>query len=137
MISYFLKEVVKLHVDFRPFFRNLHLTNKSRKDHFKALALRMACLGDNKSLIYELILVLVSLLLLVNSIKKEKSQRKTSDWFFFIILLKDIFYYYIIFLPLFGFKRGYGMTERSDFILTEIKRCYNTNDRWKFILVFY
>ena len=28
------------------------------------------------------------------------------------------------------------MTERSKFILTEIKGCYNTNDRWKFILIF-
>ena len=28
------------------------------------------------------------------------------------------------------------MTERSEFILTEIKGCYNTNDRWKFILFF-
>jgi len=87
-----------------------------------------------KVLIYELILALVSLWLLVDSIKKEKSQRKTSDWFFWFILLKDIFHYYIIILPLFGFKRGYGMTERSEFILTEIKGCYNTNDRWKFIL---
>jgi len=47
------------------------------------------------------------------------------------------FDYYIIILSLFGFKRGYGMTERPDFILTEIKRYYNTNDRWKFILFFY
>ena len=30
------------------------------------------------------------------------------------------FDYYIIILPLFGFQRGYGMTERPDFILTEI-----------------
>ena len=42
--------------------------------------------------------------------------------------------YYIIILPLFGFKRGYDMKDQSDFILTEIKRCYNSNDRWKFIL---
>ena len=27
------------------------------------------------------------------------------------------------------------MTERLEFILTEIKGCYNTNDRWKFILL--
>ena len=82
-----------------------------------------------------MILALVSLWLLVNSIKKGKSQRKKRpiDLFFFI-LLKDFFDYYIIILPLFGFKRGYGMTKRSDFILTEIKGCYNTNDRWKFIL---
>ena len=57
-----------------------------------------------------------------------------SDWFFCFILLKDIFDYYIIILPLFGFQCGYGMTERSDFILTEINGCYNSNDRWKFIL---
>ena len=32
------------------------------------------------------------------------------------------FYYYIIFLPLFDFQRGYGTAERSEFILTEVKR---------------
>ena len=46
------------------------------------------------------------------------------------------FYYYIIILPPFGFQRGYNMTERSEFILTEIKGYYNMNDRWKFILFF-
>ena len=70
----------------------------------------MAFLGDDKSLIYELILALVSLWLLVNSIEKEKIPKKKSDLFFWFILLKDVFYYYIIILPLFGFKRGYGMT---------------------------
>ena len=30
------------------------------------------------------------------------------------------FDYYIIFLPLFDFQRGYGTTERSEFILTEV-----------------
>jgi len=87
-----------------------------------------------KSLVYELILALVSLWLLVDSIKKEKFQRKRLIDFFWFILLKDIFDYYIIISPLFGFKRGYDMTERSEFILTEIKGCCNTNDRWKFIL---
>ena len=116
-------------------FRNPRLTNKSGKDHFKALNLKNGFIGDDKSLIYELILALVSLWLLVNSIKTGKSQRKTSDWLFSIILLKRYFvYYYIIILPLFGFKRGYDMTERPDFILTEIQRCYNSNARWKFIL---
>ena len=91
--------------------------------------------GDDKSLIYELILALVSLWLLVNSIKKGKSQRKNVQLIFLIILLKDIFLIIKLFFCLFfGFKHGYGMTERSDFILTEIKRCYNTNDQWKFIL---
>jgi len=50
-----------------------------------------------KSLIYELILALVSLWLLVDSIKKEKPQRKNVRLIFLIILLKDIFwllYYY-------------------------------------------
>jgi len=55
---------------------------------------------------------------------------------FFIILFKDIFDYFIIILSLFGFKRGYGVKDRSDFILTKIKRYYNSNDRWKFILFF-
>jgi len=84
-------------------------------------------------LICELILVLVSLWLLVNSIKKENPREKRPIYFF-IILFKDIFYYYINILPLFGFKRGYGVKDRSYFILTEIKRYYNSNDRWKFIL---
>jgi len=58
-----------------------------------------------------------------------------SDWFFWLFYLKIyIFYYIIIILPLFGFKRGYNVKDQSDFILTEIKRCYNSNDRWKFIL---
>jgi len=39
----------------------------------------MAFLGNVKSLVYELILALVSLWLLVDSIKKEKSQREMSD----------------------------------------------------------
>jgi len=55
-----LQEVIKLRVDFR-LFKNLRLTNKGGKDHFKALDLKMAFLGDDKSLIYELILALVSL----------------------------------------------------------------------------
>ena len=85
----------------------------------------MAFLGDDKSMVYELILALVSLWLLVNSIKKEKSQRKTSDWFFLVYFTKR---YFFIILPLFDFQRGYGMTERSDFILTEINGCkWNEN----------
>jgi len=55
---------------------------------------------------------------------------------FLIILLKDFFIIILLFCLFFGFKRGYGMTDRSDFILTEIKGCYNSNDWWKFILVF-
>jgi len=65
-------------------FRNPRLTNKSGKDHFKALDLKNGFLGDDKSFIYELILALVSLWLLFNSIKKEKSQRKTFDWYFWL-----------------------------------------------------
>ena len=54
---------------------------------------------------------------------------------FRFILLKDVFLIiYIIFYLFFVFQRGYGMTERSEFILTEIKGCYTTNDWWKFIL---
>jgi len=68
---------------------------------------------------------------------KRKIPKKNVWLIFFIILLKDIFYIIILLFFLFlGFKRGYGMTEWSDFISTEIKRCYNTNDRWKFILFF-
>jgi len=49
---------------------------------------------------------------------------------FLIILFKDIFDYFIIIFPLFGFQRGYDVKDWSDFILTEIKRYYNSNDRW-------
>ena len=62
--------------------------------------------------------------------------KKNVRLIFFIILFKDIFYYYIIILPLFDFQCGYGMSERSDFILTETNGYYNSNDRWKFILSF-
>ena len=56
---------------------------------------------------------------------------------FLIYFTKRYFFeYYIIILPLFGFQRGYGMTERLDFILTEINGYYKSNDRWKFILSF-
>jgi len=67
--------------------------------------------------LYELILALVSLWLLANSIKK-KMPKKNVRLIFFIILFKDIFYYYIIILPLFGFKRGYGVKDRLDFTQT-------------------
>jgi len=43
----------------------------------------MALLGDDKSLVYELILALVLLWLLVNLIKEEKSQRKKRPIDFF------------------------------------------------------
>jgi len=39
----------------------------------------MDFLGNIKSLVYELILALVSLCLLIDSIKKENSQKKMSD----------------------------------------------------------
>ena len=67
-------------------------------------------------------------------LRKRNPKEKRPIDFFDLFLLKDIFDYYIIILPLFGFQRGYDMTERSDFILTEINGCYNSNDRWKFIL---
>ena len=45
MISLFLKEITKLHIDFR-LFRNLHLTNKSGKRPFQGIGpLKMAFLG--------------------------------------------------------------------------------------------
>jgi len=83
-------------------------------------------------LIFELILALVSLWLLVNSFKKTFKEKRPIDFFDYFI--QRYFDYYIIILPVFGFKRGYGVKDRSDFILTEIKRCYNSNDRCKFIL---
>ena len=47
-------------------------------------------------------------------------KEKTSDWFSAIFYEKMFFDYFIIFLPLFDFQRGYGTTERSEFILTEV-----------------
>jgi len=56
-------------------FRNACLTNKSGKDHFKALDLKNGFLGDDKSLVYELILALVSLWLF----SQFGYERKMSD----------------------------------------------------------
>jgi len=48
-------------------------------------------------------------------------KEKTSDWFFRFILLKGIFWIIILlFYLFFDFQRGYGTTERSEFILTEV-----------------
>jgi len=57
-------------------------------------------LGEDKSLIYELILALVSLWLLVNLIKKE-TPKKNVRLIFLIILLKNIFLIIIILFCLF------------------------------------
>ena len=61
------------------------------------------------------------------------SKEKTSDWFFRFILLKGILIIILLFYLFFDFQRGYGTTERSEFILTEINGYYKSNDRWKFI----
>ena len=45
-------------------------------------------------------------------------KEKTSDWSFAFILLKGIFI--LLFYLFFDFQRGYGTTERSEFILTEV-----------------
>jgi len=67
------------------------------------LDLKNGFLGDDKSLIYELILVLVSLWLLVNLIKKENPKGKRSIDFFDYFIKRYFFDYYIIILPLFWF----------------------------------
>ena len=85
-------------------------------------------------MICELILALVSLWLLVNSINKNPKEKCPIDFFDYFI--QRYFDYFIIILPLLVFKRGYGMKDRLDFILTEIKRYHNSNDWWKFILLF-
>jgi len=87
---------------------------------------------DDNSLICELILALVSLWLLVNSIKKNPKEKPPINFFKRYIFLIII----LLFLPRFGFKCGYDVKDQSDFILTEIKRYYNSNDRWEFILFF-
>ena len=115
-------------------FRNPRLSNKSGNDHFKALDLKNGFLGDAKSFIYELILALVSLWLLVNSIKKIPKEKRPID--FFGLFYSKIFWLFYYYFASFGFKRGYGVKDRLDFILTEIKWYYNSNDQWKFILLF-
>ena len=78
-----------------------------------------------QSLVYELILALVSLWLLVNSFKETFKEKRPIDFFDYFI---------IIFLFLFNW--GYSMNNRVDFALSVIKWHYNRNDRLKFILSF-
>ena len=73
-----------------------------------------------KSLVYELILALVSLWLLVNSIKKENPKEKRQIDFFYYFIKRYFFDIYIIILPLLSFKRGYGLKDRPNFTLTKI-----------------
>ena len=86
------------------------------------------------SLICELILALVLLWLLVNSIKKNLKEKWLID--FFLLFYSKIFWLFYYYFASFGFKRAYGVKDRLDFILTEIKRYYNSNNRLKFILLF-
>ena len=96
-----------------------------------------------QSLICELILALVSLWLLVNSFKETSKEKFPIDFFdyfnqryfdYFIIIFQDILIILLLFCLFFLFNHGYGVKDWSDFILTEIKRYYNSNDQWKFIL---
>jgi len=116
-------------------FQKSTLTNKSKEDHLRRWTLKWF-LGDfyGQSLICELILALVSLWLLVNSIKKNPKEKRPID--FFGLFYSNIFWLFYYYFASFGFKRGYGVKDRLDFILTEIKRYYNSNDRWKLILLF-
>jgi len=89
---------------------------------------------SGQSLICELILALVSLWLLVNSFKETSKEKCLID-FCFIILFKDILIILLLFF-FFWFNRGYSVNDWLDFVLTVIKRHYNTNDRLKLILSF-
>jgi len=111
------------------------LTDRSKKGPLKALDLKTV-FSDfcGRSLICEMILVLVSLWLLVNWSKETSKEKRPIDFFYYFI--RKYFDYFIIILPFFQFKRGYCMNDRLDFILTVIKRYYNSNDRLKFILLF-
>ena len=60
----------------------------------------MAFLGDDKSLVYELILALVSPWLLVNSFKEISKEKRPIDFFNYFI--QRYFDYFIIILPFFG-----------------------------------
>ena len=65
----------------------------------------------------------------------EKSQRENVRLIFRFYFTKRYFLIIILlFYLFFDFQRGYGTTERLEFILTEINEYYNSNDRWKFIL---
>jgi len=55
------------------------------------LDLKKWFLDDDKSLVYELILTLVSLWLLVNSIKKENPKEKRPIDFFYYFIKRYIF----------------------------------------------
>jgi len=65
------------------------------------LDLKNGFLGDDKSLVYELILVLVSLWLLVNSIKKENPKEKRPIDFFLLLFYLKIFFIIILLFCLF------------------------------------
>ena len=88
-----------------------------------------------QSLICESILALDSLWLLVNSFKETSKEKRPIDFFDYFI--KIYFDYFIAIFFFFCFKRGYGVNDRLDFILTEIKRYYNSNDRWKIHFIIY
>jgi len=81
-----------------------------------------------------LILAFVSLWLLVNSIKKNPKEKRPID-FFGLFYSKIFLIILLLFCLFFCFKCDYGVKDRLNFILTEIKRYYNSNDRWKFILL--
>ena len=67
----------------------------------------------------------------------EKSQRENVRLIFSLHFTKRyLFIIILLFYLVFYFQRGYGTTERSEFILTEIGGYYKSNDRWKFILFF-
>ena len=82
-----------------------------------------------QSLIYELILALVSLWLLVNSFKETSKEKRLIDFFdyfiqryfdYFIIIFSRYFDYFIIII--FLFNRGYGMNDELDFVLMVLSK---------------
>jgi len=111
------------------------LTDKSKEDHLRRWTLKRF-FNDfcGQSLIYELILALVSLWLLVNSFKETFKEKRPIDFFYYFI--QRYFDYFIIILTFFWINRDYDVNDRLDFILIVIKRDYNSNDRLKFILLF-
>ena len=97
---------------------------KSEEDRLRRWTLKRF-LSDfyGQNLICEFILALVSLWLLVNPIKKNPKEKRPID--FFLLFYSKILWLFYYYFASYGFKCGYDVKDRLDFILTEFKRYYN------------
>jgi len=98
--------------------------DKSKEDHFKALDLKNDFLVMTKSLILWVDFSLGFALVISQFDYERKFPKKNVRLIFVLLFYLKIFFIIILLFCLFlVFKRGYGVKDRSDFILTEIKRC--------------